>query len=351
VTASGRARLVRIAAPALVAALAAALAAVPSPPSAPRKDAALRLEVQPVPLDPSDPARTTVGLLRFRGGLWLRSGDARFGGLSDLRVSPDGSRLLAVSDCGYGFVASPAYDARGDLAGLGDAQLVDLVGPGGAPLGQDERDAESLAWEGTEGLLVGFEGRPRILRYRAFPPFAGPAEPRPVPPGTSACGRNRGLETMAALGDGRLLLVCEGERGFSASTPAWVGSGQTWTDRRYPLLFEGGLAGEPFRPTAAAALAEGGAIVLERRFPPVGARLVRLSPAEVGGTGAFETHEIARLEAPLTLDNFEGVDVRRGAAGETLVYLISDDNNCAKRPGQPRPGLQRTLLLLFALDG
>lgn len=333
-TASGSARLGRITPLALVSVLAAALAVVPSLPPAPRADATLSLEVRPVPLDPSAPTRTTVGPLRFRGGLWLRSENARFGGLSDLRVSPDGSRLLAVSDCGYGFVASLAYDARGDLAGLSDAQLVDLVGPGGTPLGQDERDAESLALEGTQGLLVGFEGRPRILRYRADPPFAGPAEPRPVPPGTNACGRNRGLETMTALGDGRLLLVCEGERGFSASTPAWVGSGRTWTERtwterRYPLLFAGGLAGEPFRPTAAAALPEGGAIVLERRFPPVG----------------------ARLEAPLTLDNFEGVDIRRDAAGETLVYLISDDNNCAKRPGEPRPGLQRTLLLLFALEG
>jgi hypothetical protein len=78
---------------------------------------------------------------------------------------------------------------------------------------------------------------------------------------------------------------------------------------------------------------------------------VRLSPADLDGTGAFETHEIARLEAPLTLDNLEGVDVRRDPAGDTLVYVISDDNNCAKGPGQTRPGLQRTLLLLFALEG
>jgi hypothetical protein len=53
----------------------------------------------------------------------------------------------------------------------------------------------------------------------------------------------------------------------------------------------------------------------------------------------------------LTLDNFEGVEVRQDAGGRTLVYVLSDDNNCAKRPGAPRRGLQRTLLLLFELAG
>ena len=40
----------------------------------------------------------------------------------------------------------------------------------------------------------------------------------------------------------------------------------------------------------------------------------------------------------------------RSDAGQTLVYLLSDDNNCAKRRHGPRgSGLQRTLLLMFAL--
>jgi hypothetical protein len=45
------------------------------------------------------------------------------------------------------------------------------------------------------------------------------------------------------------------------------------------------------------------------------------------------------------------VEARREASGRTLVYLISDDNGCAKTPGSRRSGLQRTLLLLFALEG
>jgi hypothetical protein len=50
------------------------------------------------------------------------------------------------------------------------------------------------------------------------------------------------------------------------------------------------------------------------------------------------------------------VEARRDASGRTLVYLLSDDNGCAKtagskRSGLQRSGMQRTLLLLFALEG
>jgi len=190
-----------------------------------------------------------------------------------------------------------------------------------------------------------------VQSYGADPAFGGPARPLPSPPGVGACGRNGGLETMADTADGRRLLVCETRRGASSTVPAWVGRGQAWTPREYPLTFEGGWAGEPFRPTGAALLPDGDLLVLERRFPPIGARLVRLARASLESAGPLAPREIARFESPLTLDNFEGVEARRDAAGRTLVYLLSDDNGCAKTPGSKRSGLQRTLLLLFALEG
>jgi hypothetical protein len=312
-------------------------------------EASLPLEVTAVPLDAADPSRTTVGPLRYRGGLWLRSTDPRFGGLSDLRVSRDGARLLAVSDCGLGFTASLSYDGAGRLAGLADPRLVDLPGVDGWPFAFGESDAESLV--DADSLEVGFEGRGNILAYGTEPPFAGPARRLPTPPALSACGRNRGLEAMADTGDGRRLLICEGRRGASSTVPAWVGTGDAWTAHEYPLLFEGGWAGEPFRPTGAARLPNGDMLVLERRFPPMGARLVRLSAASLDGDGLLEPREVARLEAPLTMDNFEGVEARTDDSGRTLVYLLSDDNSCAKAGGSGGPGLQRTLLLLFALEG
>jgi hypothetical protein len=312
-----------------------------------RGDISLELDATPVPLDPSDPSRSAVGPLRYLGGLWLRSSDPRFGGLSDMRVSPDGSRLFAISDCGQGFMASLSYDAAGRLAGIADARLVELARRGGARPTLGGSDAESLVV--GDGLEVGFEGQARILAYRAEPPFAGPARPLPFPEGVGQCARNGGLEAMADTGDGRRFLVCEARRGASSTVPAWIGRGESWTEREYALAFEGGWAGEPFRPTGATLLPDGDLLVLERRFPPIGARLARLPRASLDGTGPLVPHEVARFEAPLTLDNFEGVEARRDASGRTLVYLLSDDNNCAKNTGTP--GLQRTLLLMFALEG
>jgi len=335
---------------AFAAAALASAAAFSSMVTAPSAGASLALQVTPVPLDATDPSRSAVGSLRYLGGLWLRSEDPRFGGLSDLRVSPDGGQLLAVSDCGRGFTASLSYDATGRLAGLAEARLLDLEGPTGGPLGTGDIDAESLV-QGDGTLEVAFEGRGRVQSYTARPAFGGAARVLASPPGLSQCGRNGGLETMADTGDGRRLLVCETRLAPSSTVPAWVGRGEDWTPRDYPLTFDGGWAGEPFRPTGAALLPDGDMLVVERRFPPIGARLVRLPRANVEATGALEPSEIARLEKPLTLDNFEGVEARRDSSGRTLVYLLSDDNGCAKVPGAHRSGLQRTLLLLFALEG
>ena len=333
----------------LLALLAAALAvavAFSSLASVPAAGGALALDVTPVPLDPTNPSRDAVGPLRYLGGLWLRSRDARFGGLSDIRVSRDGSRLFAISDCGQGLTASLSYDAEGRLADLGDARLVELSRRGGERPTLGGSDAESLV--SGDGLEVGFEGVwPRILAYRAEPPFAGPARPLPLPPDVGSCARNGGLEAMADLGDGRRFLVCEARRGASSTVPAWVGRSGAWAERDYALAFEGGWAGEPFRPTGAALLPDGDLLVLERRFPPIGARVVRLPRASLDATGVLAPREVARFEAPLTVDNFEGVEARRDASGRTLVYLLSDDNNCAKNTSAP--GLQRTLLLMFAL--
>jgi hypothetical protein len=336
---------------ALTTAVLAVAAAFTGLASGPRPNAPLTVSVAPVPLDPRHPARDRVGGLRYSGGLWLRSDDSRFGGLSDLRVSADGRELRAVSDCGYGFTAALSYDADGRLHGLAEPRLIDLVGLQAQPLGRDERDSESLVVH-DDALEVGFEGKARIWAYSADPPFGGPARSVPAPAGLARCGSNGGIEAMTMVDDSRRLLVCETRRGPSLDVSAWIGNGDGWVERTYPLLFRGGWAAEPFRATGATLLPGGGdVLVLERRFPPIGSRVVRLTRADLEGRGPLHPTEIAAIEAPLTLDNFEGIDARSDRAGHTLVYLISDDNNCAKTPGGSRgTGLQRTLLLMFSLE-
>jgi hypothetical protein len=314
---------------------------------APRPSAdGLDLVVTTVPLDPTDLSRTSAGSLRYRGGLWLRSADPRFGGLSDLAVSPDGSRLVAVSDCGRFFVAHLHYDSSGDLVGLDGEDLFDLAGPG-RPLKRRERDAEALAADGG-GYLVGFEGDGRVWRYPAASPGASP-EAIPIPK-LDGCRDNRGLETVVRLPGGELFLLCEGEGLRPSSSPAWIGEGRSWTRRSYPL--DGGdvTVGDVFRPTSAAVLPGGDVLVLERRFPPLAARLRRLAKADLEGTGPLRPRDVALLEPPLTLDNLEGIDARKGPAGETLLTLVSDDNGCLKGGELIPVRLQRTLLLLFELE-
>src|SRR5574341_2455350 len=91
-----RGRLLRRLAPLLTATagLLAGLVALSTLAGAPLASGSLAVEVTPVPLDPVDPSRSSVGPFEYMGGLWLRAADPGFGGLSDLRVSADGERAV-----------------------------------------------------------------------------------------------------------------------------------------------------------------------------------------------------------------------------------------------------------------
>ncbi len=331
--------------------LAAALASAVSLDSAPRK-AAFAVEVQPVPLNPVNPAQASVGRLAYRGGLWLRSTDPRFGGLSDLRVAPNRESFQAISDCGAVFEAGLAYDGRGFLAGLVEPRLDGLLAPGGRPLRKGEVDAEAMARDGPDGFVVAFEGRHHLWRYPGPAGLHGTPSPTSAPSGLAQCDSNAGIEAMTRLPDGRLLLIAEGEPGRPRASMGWVGHDAEWSSFSYPLVYDPRVPREPFHPTAATCLpGSDDVLVLERRYPPVAARIRRVGRAAFERGTGLDGVEVARLDPPLTLDNYEGIDAVVGPQGETLLYVVSDDNNCAKTPGGSSPhSLQRTLLLMFELS-
>lgn len=115
------------------------------------------------------PQQKRFGALEWRGGLELESADERFGGLSGLALSKDGTGLLAVSDRGFWFKARLTYaDAR--LTGISDAEMAPILdSKGKPPKSKVAADAESLAsWTpGVIGgkMIVGFESRPRAGLY------------------------------------------------------------------------------------------------------------------------------------------------------------------------------------------
>lgn len=297
----------------------------------------LPLSAKRVFLNPEARDQLTVGALAWRGGLQLSSDDRRFGGLSGLLVAPDGRRFTAVSDGGHWITAGLDYDGAGWLAGVGDGRIARLIGPDGRPLGsKHHHDAESLAALADGSLLVGFEQRHRVLRYPAgaSPLTRAPVE-LPRPSLLADAPTNSGLEALVALDGGRVLAITEGLK-RDDGLAAFLIDGRRWSTLGY-------RAPRGFRPTGATRLPDGRILVLERRFTLIGGvacRLALLDPADVRPGRLLSGREIAVLRPPLTVDNMEGVAARRGPAGETLIYLLSDDNF---------NGLQRTLLLMFAL--
>ncbi|MGE3932844.1 MAG: esterase-like activity of phytase family protein [Rhodospirillaceae bacterium] len=311
-------------------ALAVALAAVGRADPLPLSAAAL-------PLNPENLEQSAVGALVYRGGLHLRSSDPRFGGLSGLSVSPDGRRLVAVSDRGYWVTATLVYDEVGLLADAVAGEIGDLADPDGAPVADTPlNDAEELVRDGPDWLVT-FERHHRIWRYPATPGgFAMRPQRVPDPPGLARAPPNGGLEALARLPDGRLFGLVEGRDGEGGRTPGWVGTPGRWLPLEYVRT---GI----FRPTGAAALPDGDVVVLERRFTLLGgpgARLARVPAAALRHGAAVEGTALAVLAPPLVVDNMEGIAARRGANGETILYLVSDDNYNV---------LQRTILLMFAL--
>ena len=193
-----------------------------------------------------------------------------------------------------------------------------------------EHDAEALARAPEGGIFVAFERDHRLWRYDqpgALPvPIEGPAEFRAQP-------LRESLEALTTLADNRLLAISEGLK-TENGVAAWVRDAHgRWS--RLTWRTDGG-----FRPTGAATLPDGHVLVLERRFPPVGARFRRIEPAAIVPGAVLEGQEIACLEGTLTVDNMEGIDALRFPDGKTLVYVISDNNYSP---------IQTTLLMLFEL--
>lgn len=305
----------------------------------------LVVNARPVPLDVDDPRRTRVGQLTWLGGLSLSSTHDRFGGLSSLLISPDGSRMLATSDHGWWFSAELSYDDTGRLSGVRSAKIAPIRGTDGQPLTErEERDSEGLALAPDGAVLVSFERDDRILRYETADPFdadglAGvtPSE-LPRAPGFAKLRSNEGLEALSDLADGRLIVIAEGHDDDDPLRPAWVFENEADS---VALSYRREAR---FRPTGAAVSPDGDLLVLERRYTLIGgvsANIKRVRQADIVAGRTLKGEQLATLKAPITVDNMEGIATRRGPNGETLIYLISDNNFST--------WLQRTLLLEFAL--
>lgn len=299
------------------------------------------LQTTRVALKPNDPGARRVGALAFRGGLVIQSSDPRFGGLSGLLVSTDGGTVLAVSDIAY-WVRFRLDYRDGDLSGAHGAELWPMRRRDGTAMQFKQGDAESLAPlspRGPDGdVAVGFERQARIWRY-PFGAKAGDALPSvvPTPPEVKDLVSNYGLEGLARLPDGRLLAVAERTLDQAGNMVGWLLAGA----KSAPLSYK---RRDNFDLSDLCALPGGDVLALERKLViPQGflMRLRRIPAASIRAGALLDGSALATLDPNYTIDNMEGVAARRGRKGETLVYVISDDNYNR---------LERTILLMFALD-
>lgn len=317
----------------------AACAAVPPPGPVGARDLPLQINSSMLPFKLGEPQAGEVGKLKWRGGIAMTAGSRSFGGWSDLQVSADGRKLVAISDEGSWLTADIDTDLGGNLAGLSNGRIGSLRGLDGQLLADKQlSDAEGLAAMPDGSWLVSFERQHRIWRYAALDAVPTALN---LPEDFARQPTNGGAEALLALKDGRIVAISEEMKAGSDARMGWIG--EPAGGGRYRWSRFDYVSAPDFAPTAIRQLPDGSFVTLERAFDfarGVRCRVMRFDAGQLKPGGAVRPEELARLASPYAVDNLEGLSVTRGARGETLLWLMSDDNF--------NP-VQRNILLLFEL--
>lgn len=279
--------------------------------------------IRAVPLSRDHPASWSLGPFHVSGAWRLESDSPRFGGLSALRLHPDG-RLIAASDRGS-LSIFPKPGAKGE------SRILPFIA-------QDDPDRVVHDVEGLTltdaALWVSLETSNRIMRAS----LDGGNRVWVAPP-AMRWGPNEGAETLLRLDDGRFIVISEaGEPDGAATYPLLIFPGDPIQDAQS----EAAILTMPdgFRPVDAAALADGRVLVLGRawrlpfRFETVIA-VIDAGAIEPGAT--LQARTIAKIAGGRLADNYEGIAAETAPDGGVTVWLVSDNNEAVL--------LQQTMLL------
>lgn len=284
--------------------------------------------------------------LAWRSGLVLTSPSALFGGWSGLAVDEAGKGFVAVSDSGIWMSGEIAYTGS-SLIGIASARVGPLLNKKGGPLTRSrERDAEAIALvSGTPekgSAYIAFEQADRIGLFTIDKGALGKPSSYLQMPKEAARMRVDGMEALTVLAGGprkgSLIAFAENPPRGEAVHRGWI-----WTAGGEPKSFT--LPGlDNFSITDAASLDDGSVLLLERRFrwfEGVRIRLRRLPAGSIKPGAAVRGDVLLAADTAQEIDNLEAIAISKGADGETVVTLLSDDNF--------NRFLQRTVLLQFTL--
>lgn len=274
------------------------------------------IRFDPIPLDRDQPERKRFGDLTLLGGWKLTSNNARFGGISSMRMA-DGA-VTALSDAAFIFQFS--FDGRRQ-----QSELLSRPLPGIYTSPEPDRDSESMTMDPATGnVWVGFEASNSIRRFSP-----GLAEKRAwvAPPGMKHWEENAGPEAMVRLTDGRFIVISEDYPGPNGSIEALLFPGDPIRNGKRSLRFYY-KPPKGFSATDAAQLPDGRILVLNRYFSVfdgVAAALVIFDPLEIQAGQIVPGRLVAMLAPPLNIDNMEALSVEQ-RDGRTIVWIASDDN-------------------------
>jgi len=299
----------------------------------------IQIRSQPVRyFEPEDTERSIFGSFKFRGGLELSSSDPRFGGISAIRIEPDGAHFLALSDRAYWIRGRIVYKGIRPSS-VEDAEIAPVLDPDGSHAAR--WDTEAIARDGPV-LYLGVEGLDRIPVYisdaGSFPVYR---DAIPFPPGIQDLPVNQGLEALEYIpdtGSANGILAAFSERGLDqdGNILAYLIQG---TDRKTFAV----RRSADYDITDAVLLPDRDLLILERKYDIVkGAamRLRRISGDAVGPGSAVDGPVVLEAGMRQCIDNMEAVGAHRDATGEIVLTLLSDDNYSSG---------QRTLLLQFTM--
>ena len=253
---------------------------------------------------------TAPGVSEVGRFVWTNDDD-RFGGMSGIEISDDGSRFVAVSDRGTLWEGAVTR-AGGAITAMTPDLITALQTSEGKPIQGRSGDSEGLALAPDGTVYVSFEG---LARVAAYPDVTGPAVRVPRHPDFADMQSNGALESLAIGPDGALYTLPE--RSGRAARPFPV---YRYRDGAWTIPFEIARLGA-FVPVGADVGPDGLFYLLERDFTGIGFRS-RVRRFALDGTGG-ETLLETRIGQH---DNLEGISVWRDPSGSIRMTLIADDN-------------------------